>query len=124
MILEEGEWTDYFTLKPDNDSSGIIELKKPLDRETVESISLKVIAIDSFSLNADVVCRNITPTSDDTSVQSNPLTVYVTVEDVDDNPPVFSVKSFNKGFLSSTDFGSEIVSLPVSLMMCHCFSLA
>ncbi|KAK3772598.1 hypothetical protein RRG08_027333 [Elysia crispata] len=111
--FQEGEWTDYFTLKPDNDSSGIIELKKPLDRETVESISLKVIAIDSFSLNADVVCRNITPTSDDTSVQSNPLTVYVTVEDVDDNPPVFSVKSLNKGFLSSTDFGSEIVSLPI-----------
>ncbi|KAK2523218.1 hypothetical protein Q9966_012281 [Columba livia] len=59
-------------------STGELMTKKPLDREMVDSYELKIIAADSGRPS-----------------QSASLVLRITVEDVNDNPPVFPQKSYS-----------------------------
>ncbi|KAK2531739.1 Kiaa1841, partial [Columba guinea] len=61
-----------------NSSTGELMTKKPLDREMVDSYELKIIAADSGRPS-----------------QSASLVLRITVEDVNDNPPVFPQKSYS-----------------------------
>ncbi|XP_072783487.1 protocadherin Fat 4 isoform X1 [Taeniopygia guttata] len=61
-----------------NSSTGKLMTKKPLDREVMDSYELKIIATDSGK-----------PPQSASSVLS------ITVEDVNDNPPVFPQKSYS-----------------------------
>ncbi|XP_075004052.1 protocadherin Fat 4-like [Calonectris borealis] len=61
-----------------NSSTGKLMTKKSLDREMMDSYDLKIIATDSGKPS-----------------QSASLVVSVTVEDVNDNPPVFPQKSYS-----------------------------
>ncbi|XP_009578906.1 PREDICTED: protocadherin Fat 4-like, partial [Fulmarus glacialis] len=61
-----------------NSSTGKLMTKKSLDREMMDSYELKIIATDSGKPS-----------------QSASLVVSVTVEDVNDNPPVFPQKSYS-----------------------------
>ncbi|CAM5145461.1 unnamed protein product [Natator depressus] len=61
-----------------NSSTGRLTTKGALDREMVDSYELKIIATDSGFPK-----------------QSASLVLSITVEDVNDNPPVFLQKSFN-----------------------------
>ncbi|NXV82131.1 CELR3 protein, partial [Atlantisia rogersi] len=59
-------------------STGKLMTKKPLDRELMDSYELKIIAADSGKPS-----------------QSASLVLSITVEDVNDNPPVFPQKSYS-----------------------------
>ncbi|NWX10752.1 CELR3 protein, partial [Caloenas nicobarica] len=61
-----------------NSSTGELMTKKPLDREMMDSYELKIIAADSGRPS-----------------QSASLVLRITVEDVNDNPPVFPQKSYS-----------------------------
>ncbi|NWI23471.1 CELR3 protein, partial [Sula dactylatra] len=61
-----------------NSSTGKLVTKKSLDRETMDSYELKIIATDSGKPS-----------------QSASLVLSITVEDVNDNPPVFPQKSYS-----------------------------
>lgn len=50
-------------------------------------------------------------------IHSVPLDITVFVDDVNDNPPIFSEKSLSVGFLSNTKFGEKIISLQVRTIM-------
>ncbi|KFQ77809.1 Cadherin EGF LAG seven-pass G-type receptor 2, partial [Phaethon lepturus] len=61
-----------------NSSTGKLMTKKSLDREMMDSYELKIIATDSGNPS-----------------QSASLVLSITVEDVNDNPPVFPQKSYS-----------------------------
>ncbi|NWY97126.1 FAT4 protein, partial [Loxia curvirostra] len=61
-----------------NSSTGKLMTKKPLDREVMDSYELKIIATDSGK-----------------PAQSASLVLSLTVEDVNDNPPVLPQKSYS-----------------------------
>ncbi|NXE25021.1 CELR3 protein, partial [Ardeotis kori] len=61
-----------------NSSTGKLVTKKSLDRETMDSYELKIIATDSGKPS-----------------RSASLVLSITVEDVNDNPPVFPQKSYS-----------------------------
>ncbi|NXV05625.1 FAT4 protein, partial [Cettia cetti] len=61
-----------------NNSTGKLMTKKPLDREVMHSYELKIMATDSGKPQ-----------------QSASLVLSIAVEDVNDNPPVFSQKSYS-----------------------------
>ncbi|KFO88335.1 Cadherin EGF LAG seven-pass G-type receptor 3, partial [Buceros rhinoceros silvestris] len=61
-----------------NSSTGELTTKKPLDRESMDSYELKIIAADSGK-----------------PPQSASLVLSVTVEDVNDNPPVFPQEPYS-----------------------------
>nr|XP_026649047.1 protocadherin Fat 4 [Zonotrichia albicollis] len=61
-----------------NSSTGQLMTKKPLDREVVDSYELKIIATDSGK-----------------PAQSASLVLSITVEDVNDNPPVLPQNSYS-----------------------------
>ena len=75
-IIESDSWAeDYIGILP---NSGIIFLKQTLDREKVESISLKVMAED----------HGVPPLSSTARIKFS-------VKDTNDNRPVFNQKSYN-----------------------------
>ncbi|NXE10306.1 CELR3 protein, partial [Lophotis ruficrista] len=61
-----------------NSSTGKLMTKKPLDREMMDSYELKIIATDSGKPS-----------------RSASLVLSITVEDLNDNPPVFPQKSYS-----------------------------
>lgn len=61
-----------------NSTSGVISVAKNLDRETMDSHTLKVIAVDGGSKQS-----------------SNVATIVITVLDVNDEPPIFQYASYN-----------------------------
>ncbi|GFN94954.1 cadherin-23, partial [Plakobranchus ocellatus] len=104
------KWANHFVIESDKDLGGIIKLQKALDREIVDKIELEVVATDFSQISAGAVCED---TNRPFNMESDPLTVTILIEDVNDSPPMFVVRSLYKGFLSSTEFGTEILSLPV-----------
>lgn len=103
-------WKDYFYIITDPNEGGIIYINKTLDREVVEKIVIKVTAIDRTQSVQYFMCDDVPRLADD---RSQPLEITVLIDDINDSPPVFKKKSHSFGFLSSTEFGKTLITLPV-----------
>lgn len=103
-----GLFSDFFKI---NDSSGKIEIEKPLDREnmTNDEISLTIEATDVTKPNISSECDNI-KLQNNTKVQ---MEVVITVLDINDNPPIFKNTQFSKGILRNTKFETVVIDLTV-----------
>lgn len=101
-------FSDFFKI---NDSSGKIEIEKPLDREnmTNDEISLTIEATDVTKPNISSECDNI-KLQNNTKVQ---MEVVITVLDINDNPPIFKNTQFSKGILRNTKFETVVIDLTV-----------
>lgn len=110
-VLNKDPWIDHFHVATDSEQKGIISVVKHLDRETVSSVTLYIIAVDSSSLSPTLMCTGVLTDSK----TSDPFNITITIEDIDDNPPVFKEKSLTTGFLSSTEAERPIMNLVVSL---------
>ncbi|XP_059145110.1 cadherin-23-like [Physella acuta] len=106
-VVNKNPWLDHFQVTTDRDQRGIISVVKRLDRETVDSVKLVIFAVDSSSLSPATMCTGFSTHSK----TSDPFEITITVEDIDDNPPVFKEKSLTTGFLSSTEAERPIMSL-------------
>lgn len=77
------------------ESSGIIQLEKPLDRELQAAYTLTVKAVDQG------VPRRLTATG----------TVVVSVLDINDNPPVFEYREYGASVSEDVVVGTEILQV-------------
>lgn len=104
----DGKFSNFFTI---NVSSGEIATLKPLDREnmTNDEISLTIEATDVTKPNISSECDNI-KLQNNTKVQ---MEVVITVQDINDNPPIFKNTQFSKGILRSTKFETVVIDLTV-----------
>ncbi|KAK3739519.1 hypothetical protein QZH41_016191, partial [Actinostola sp. cb2023] len=78
-----------------NANTGVISTKNPLDREKTASYALTVVAMDSgkpFSQSARTV-------------------VTVAVDDVNDNPPIFTQKMFSGKIREDASIGSSVLQV-------------
>ncbi|XP_042680487.1 protocadherin Fat 4-like isoform X1 [Centrocercus urophasianus] len=80
--------------KMDIDGSGLILLKKELDRETQDIYNLEVIASDQGQPRLSTV-----------------LSVTVVIDDVNDNPPVFSSSIYEVSVPEDKAHGSELLTV-------------
>lgn len=102
-----GMFSNFFNISV---SSGEITAK-PLDREnmTIDEISLTIEATDVTKPNISSECDNI-KLQNNTKVQ---MEVVVTVQDINDNPPIFKNTQFSKGILRNTKFETVVIDLTV-----------
>lgn len=102
-----GMFSNFFNISV---SSGEITAK-PLDREnmTIDEISLTIEATDVTKPNISSECDNI-KLQNNTKVQ---MEVVVTVQDINDNPPIFKNTHFSKGILRNTKFETVVIDLTV-----------
>jgi len=78
-----------------NANTGVISTKNPLDREKTASYALTVVAMDSgkpFSQSARTV-------------------VMVAINDVNDNPPIFTQKMFSGKIREDASIGSSVLQV-------------
>ena len=78
-----------------SESSGIIQLEKPLDRELQAVYTLTLKATDQG------LPRRLTATS----------TVVVSVLDINDNPPVFEYREYSASVSEDTLIGTEVLQV-------------
>ncbi|XP_012936384.1 cadherin-23 [Aplysia californica] len=102
--MRPNDYRDHFMIDKD---SGKICLSKPLDRETHPDVMLTVTVKDMDISHEEDMC----PDFSSNIKNSDNVEVKITVLDVDDSPPVFSLRHLTKGYLSSTEFGKTIFTL-------------
>lgn len=104
----EGKFSNFFKI---NDSSGEIAIDQPLDRENManDEIYLMIEATDVTKPNILSECDNI-KLQNNTTVQ---MEVVITVQDINDNPPIFKNSQFSKGILRNTKFETVVIDLTV-----------
>lgn len=104
----EGTFSNFFNISV---SSGEIVTAYPLDRENMTNyeISLTIEATDVTKPNISSECDNI-KLQNNTKVQ---MEVVVTVQDINDNPPIFKNSQFSKGILRNTKFETVVIDLTV-----------
>lgn len=104
----EGKFSNFFKI---NDSSGEIAIDQPLDRENManDEIYLMIEATDVTKPNVLSECDNI-KLQNNTTVQ---MEVVITVQDINDNPPIFKNSQFSKGILRNTKFETVVIDLTV-----------
>ncbi|XP_041364318.1 cadherin-23-like [Gigantopelta aegis] len=96
-----GEFVDHFKL---NKTSGELCLQTKLDRETKDTVNIVVQALAN--------CSAIVPPSDNyNNSDTSLLKVDVNVDDVNDQPPVFSKKDLTHGILFDTELMKVIYNL-------------
>ncbi|XP_066515899.1 protocadherin Fat 1a isoform X2 [Hoplias malabaricus] len=89
-IISEGDPYSQFSI---NFNTGVIHVVQPLDFETHPAYKLSVRAIDSLTgAKAEVF-------------------VDIILEDVNDNPPVFSAKSYNTNLSEASVIGTSVVQV-------------
>ncbi|CAH1264999.1 FAT4 [Branchiostoma lanceolatum] len=92
--IEDGNFEQKFVI---DELTGEIAVTLPLDRESTDSYSLTVKAMDSPSNSSHAL--------------SNFTTVNITIEDVNDNHPVFTPSVYTTSVLEGASVGSQLIQL-------------
>ncbi|XP_065923515.1 cadherin-23 [Magallana gigas] len=103
--IKDGNYSSFFGI---NSSSGEISTTKPLDREIMNEITLVVEATDVSKPEI------ISDQCNNTHVQNNAnslMKVIVTVQDLNDNPPIFRDTEISKFIMHNTVINTIVMDL-------------